>query len=113
MNTEMNFTQRNLTRGQLFAEKLLGNQTFIWNGNEYLCEPNTFTYENNAGIGGNPILKDGKLRVRICLFDGGSLPQSQQLVSFRGINYKIARVRTDPSYTFIVLELESDSRHNA
>jgi hypothetical protein len=95
---------------QIKAECRLGSQQFTWNGADYLCAPNAFTYENMVGIGGNPILKEGHLAVRKSLFDGG-LPQSQDLISFRSIQYKIGKVQTDPNAIVLVLWLESDSRH--
>ena len=99
----------NYQRDIQFAENVMGNQTFTWEGSDYLCVPSTAQNLLQLGDGGFEEGRTLVLLVRKGLF-GGTIPVAQDLVTFRNVEYRIDRLNDEPSNAFIKLYCVDESR---
>src|ERR1041385_521373 len=87
-----------------FAETDLEQPVFTWMGEEYFCLPSITTFNRNLGEGG---FQNGKLltlTVRLINDDehhtfvfGANLPEPQQIIIYKGENFRIESVKKDPT----------------
>ena len=86
----------------LQVEKDLGNQTFSWKGNDYVCTPSATTEGVSVlTLGGFSIVKTQSFTVRKELFVNGVYPDDSDIITFNGIEFEIDGVSTDVTGQFL------------
>jgi hypothetical protein len=88
-------------------ENDLGEQSFTWDGNDYVCIPAGSSQESAllslGGFGGDT---DSVVMVRKSLFADGVYPEKENIITMDGIAYEIDRISDDVTHTFLVLYLK-------
>ncbi len=88
----------------------LGNQTFTWKGEDYICHPSGDTTDATLSDGGFDIAADKVLVVRKELFTNGIFPKSQEKLVFNNQSYRIEQVRNNATNSFLRLVCSSANK---
>lgn len=84
-------------------ENALGNQTFTWDGEDYVCIPSGATDADAVlSAGGFGSDKTQSFTVRIQLFNG-VIPVTGNVLTFNGIDLDVSSVSVDATQTFLVV----------
>jgi hypothetical protein len=88
----------------------LGSPVFTWSSEDYVCIPSGQTKSRRLEPGGLALDSDISLRALKSAFGTGPLPAEKQLVTFRGVSYRISSVVTNESNIFVVLNCLSANK---
>jgi hypothetical protein len=88
----------------------LGNPSFIWKNEEYICVPSGVSDNMDLGMGGLLDIQELVLNVRKSLFTDSIYPKSQDKITYKGIVYRIQNVRQDSTQAFLRLSLTNPNQ---
>lgn len=86
-------------------EAMLGNQTFVWRGETFVCVPSSDDNEEDFGVGGNKTNRIKTLTVRLGLFTPNVYPSQNDFVTMNNITWRIKTVTYNPNRVFVRLHL--------
>lgn len=75
------------------AESDWGSKVITWNGTDYPCVPGNIDAETQIEIGGNPVDIAGEFMCRKAVFPSSTPPETGDLVTHDGVEYRVALVR--------------------
>lgn len=77
-------------------ERLTGNQTFTWNGETFICIPNSLNHAGKSIDAGFADYEDFRMTVRLNQFSPNIYPDVEQHVTYMGTDLIIDRIlKTD------------------
>jgi hypothetical protein len=101
-----------VVNGLIQMETLMGNPTFLWNGETFKCVPNTLnTSEKNVRAGLN-VNADFRMTVRLTQFSPGIYPQLNDTITYLGFNLLIKGVKFPGHGLFMIITTEQPSTGN-
>lgn len=101
----MNALAEYIVGGLDFGEVAFGSPVFTFQGNDYVCIPSITMDKRELESGGFSTVKMLTLSTQAVDMGGNdiftSIPQSQQIISYLGDNYRIESVKRDPNLSYI------------
>ncbi len=83
-------------------ESDMGNPVITWNGNDYVCLPNTLNASIQSNkVGYNPY-GDFRFRVRLNQFTDGIYPDRKQFITYQGDKLQIKQVKKPAHGVFYI-----------
>lgn len=107
-----------IVKDLLSIEDDLGNPTFTWNGNAYVCTASAAEIERDVDTGGFQLVKILTLTVRLIdehgnyTFPNNTIPKSQQKIVYDidQLVYRIISVKTHTTGAFVRLTCQAETR---
>lgn len=87
-------------------EAIMGDQTFVLNGETYACHVGTQTATDVLESGGFNETQQTVLVVRKSVFTDGVYPLQNQKITYKGIVYYIDTINNDATDTFFNIALK-------
>ncbi len=94
----------------LEGEKEFGNQTFTWNGADYLCVPSQIRTIISPEIGALHVDRSLTMTVRSNQFSNGILPKGLEFIQFKGKRWTILEADSDTFDVSVRLICIEDNR---
>lgn len=88
----------------------MGEQTFTWKGEDYVCMPASNNTAATLEEGGFAVEVDLLINVRTDLFANAVYPAKKEKLTFRSKTYRIGKVTEEPVLGFLQLMLVDANR---
>jgi hypothetical protein len=108
----MTTLQTAITNGILKIQSQLGSRTFVCDGEEHVAIITNISEVQINRLGGLDAIPDQTIKVLKSSFTDGIYPQNLHQITVDGYTYKITKVTTDTTNTFLVLNCSSVNRGN-